>query len=944
MTAQFARAPYRGRPGPGTPLHEPHAALLIDFDNVTMGIRSDLTKELKNLLNSDIIKGKVAVQRAYADWRRYPQYIVPLAESSVDLIFAPAYGSAKKNATDIRLAIDAVELVFTRPEIGTIILLSGDSDFSSLVLKLKEYGKYVIGVGIRESASDLLVQNCDEYYSYSALTGLTRAGDEPPVVSEDPWELVEMALRQMIDNNDVMRSDRLKQVLLEMDPGFDEKTLGFQKFNKFLQDAANRGIISLRKQENGQYEVGPPSAEAMEAAADAARGDVREVRPRRGRRGRGRREDREPRTETRDEVGTGPRDEAGTGSRDEAGTGPRDEAGTGSDGQTAERAAQSDGLAAEPLEQPIVAMETVELTEAAPEPAAFETEAVAPAAAASAEPAARRSRSRGRQAAADTAAAQPAGVARRGAEQVEPGTARPDGGAEVPRRAEQAATAAGETPAAGDGGGLAAAYDLLRRATTDLVRRSGTAARDSDVKRRMLELQAGWDEAALGFSKFSRFLRQAHDEEVVSLRRGDGGNYDVVAGNADVPLADESQDSRGGRDRARGGPGRQARSTSERDAQWPSDSSASAARSDAEAPAPVAAEAARTHVAASPIAAVSTKEVVGATQATAPAADLSPDDTPTGTAATLPRPVQGAVGFRRGSRGRPAASGPPPLLAGQAAPVSRMAADQPTTPPQSPSQQEPARSQAAQPQAETPDAAKETTDKRAPARRKRPGSKTTAEAPAKAAEARTKAAEAPEKAAQPAAKQAEAPEKAAEAPEKAAQPAAKQAEAPAHAAAGGSRKPAKKAQEPGGFDPTALGLPRNAGDVATYIATTYSGIGPKSVEALIQRFGGSKVFDALENRPDQVREVMGSARGDRLLAAWAKDVRARRRASGASGGKVAAGGKVASGGKGVKSIPQAAVSPDAPAAREEQSGADKPRASRGRRGGRRQRRGQPTES
>lgn len=136
MTAQFARGPYPSRPiGPH---QEPHAALLIDFDNVTMGIRSDLTKELKSLLNSDIIKGKVAVQRAYADWRRYPQYIVPLAEASVDLIFAPAYGSSKKNATDIRLAIDALELVFTRSEIGTFILLSGDSDFSSLVLKLKE--------------------------------------------------------------------------------------------------------------------------------------------------------------------------------------------------------------------------------------------------------------------------------------------------------------------------------------------------------------------------------------------------------------------------------------------------------------------------------------------------------------------------------------------------------------------------------------------------------------------------------------------------------------------------------------------------------------------------------------------------------------------------------------------------------------------------------------
>ncbi|HSJ10589.1 MAG TPA: NYN domain-containing protein, partial [Longimicrobiales bacterium] len=299
MTAQFARGPHSGRSPFGPVVHEPHAALLIDFDNVTMGIRSDLTKELKNLLNSDIIKGKVAVQRAYADWRRYPQYIVPLAESSVDLIFAPAYGSAKKNATDIRLAIDAVELVFTRPEIGTIILLSGDSDFSSLVLKLKEYGKYVIGVGIRESASDLLVQNCHEYYSYSALTGLTRAGDEAPVVSEDPWELVEIAMRQMVENNDVMRSDRLKQVLLELDPSFDEKALGFQKFNKFLQEAATRGLLSLRKQENGQFEVGPPSDEPVEVTAEEEQ--RRETRSRRGRRGRGRRDER------RDEA---PRDEA----------------------------------------------------------------------------------------------------------------------------------------------------------------------------------------------------------------------------------------------------------------------------------------------------------------------------------------------------------------------------------------------------------------------------------------------------------------------------------------------------------------------------------------------------------------------------------------------------------------------------------------------------------
>ncbi len=222
-------------------VHAPNAALLIDFDNVTMGIRSDLGHELRNLLGSDIIKGKVAVQRAYADWRRYPQYIVPLAESSIDMIMAPAYGSSKKNATDIRLAIDAIELVFTRPEIGTFILLSGDSDFSSLVMKIKEYGKYVIGVGIRESSSDLLVQNCDEYYSYNALAGLVKAGDVEDGTKYDPWELVAEAISRMQRNGDVMRSDRLKQVMQEIDSSFDEKDLGFSKFSKFCLEASQKG-------------------------------------------------------------------------------------------------------------------------------------------------------------------------------------------------------------------------------------------------------------------------------------------------------------------------------------------------------------------------------------------------------------------------------------------------------------------------------------------------------------------------------------------------------------------------------------------------------------------------------------------------------------------------------------------------------------------------------
>src|SRR5213595_2608838 len=272
------------------PAHAPNAALMIDFDNVTMGIRSDLQSELRRLLQSDIIKGKVAVQRAYADWRRYPQYIVPLAESSIDMIWAPAYGSNKKNATDIRLAVDALELVFTRPEIGTFILLSGVSDFSSLVLKLKEYGKYVIGVGIRESSSDLLIQNCDEYYSYNELAGLTKESD---VTHErhDPWDLVIEAVKQMTAHNDVMRSDRLKQVMQEIDPAFNEKDVGFSRFSKFVIEAAHKGLINLTKLDNGQYEIalgpGVPGAAAQPAGV-AAPDRARERSEGRGR-GRGRR-------------------------------------------------------------------------------------------------------------------------------------------------------------------------------------------------------------------------------------------------------------------------------------------------------------------------------------------------------------------------------------------------------------------------------------------------------------------------------------------------------------------------------------------------------------------------------------------------------------------------------------------------------------------------------
>jgi uncharacterized LabA/DUF88 family protein len=277
-----------------------NAALLIDFDNVTLGVQSDLARELRTLIGSEALGVSVTIQRAYADWRRYPQYLVPLTEASIELVSAPAVGPNKKNATDIRLAIDAMELAFTRPEVDTFVLLSGDSDFSSLVIKLKEWGKYIIGVGMKESSSDTLQRVCHEYYGYSELAGLSRQTGEAPAPTgapRDPWQLVGEAVQQMVRNRDVMRADRLKQVMQQLDPAFDERKAGsgYSRFSKFVTDAAEKGLITVKKMENGQLEVGPAAegrapraAESRAAEPRAAEGEAREGRGRRRGRGRGR--------------------------------------------------------------------------------------------------------------------------------------------------------------------------------------------------------------------------------------------------------------------------------------------------------------------------------------------------------------------------------------------------------------------------------------------------------------------------------------------------------------------------------------------------------------------------------------------------------------------------------------------------------------------------------
>ena len=158
------------------------------------------------------------------------------------------------------------------------------------MLKLKEYGKYVIGVGMQKSSSDILVQNCDEYYSYTSIAGLQRTSDLERV-KRDPWNLVTDAITKMMQRGDVMRSDRLKQVMREFDPGFSEGDIGFSKFSKFLSAAQKRGLVDLTKSEAGQFEISLPgqsraasSGNGRRAPAPAARHPKETAAPQRKRR------------------------------------------------------------------------------------------------------------------------------------------------------------------------------------------------------------------------------------------------------------------------------------------------------------------------------------------------------------------------------------------------------------------------------------------------------------------------------------------------------------------------------------------------------------------------------------------------------------------------------------------------------------------------------------
>jgi uncharacterized protein (TIGR00288 family) len=267
-------------------------ALFCDFENIALGVRDasydkfDITKVLERLL----LKGSIVLKKAYCDWDRYKAFKAPMHEASFELIEIPHVRMSGKNSADIRMVVDALDLCYTKTHVDTFVIISGDSDFSPLVSKLRENDKTVIGVGVKNSTSDLLVTNCDEFIFYddlvrekkkatarrSAKAPATRkakdkpadtadaaANEAPPRKSED--ERREEVIDLIVSTTEALAQERgadkiwgsmVKQALKRRKPGFNESFYGFRSFNAMLETAAQAGHLSLERDEkSGGYLV-----------------------------------------------------------------------------------------------------------------------------------------------------------------------------------------------------------------------------------------------------------------------------------------------------------------------------------------------------------------------------------------------------------------------------------------------------------------------------------------------------------------------------------------------------------------------------------------------------------------------------------------------------------------------------------------------------------------
>ena len=258
-------------------------ALFCDFENIALGVRDaridkfDIAPVLEKLL----LKGSIVVKKAYCDWDRYKKYKGGMHEAAFELIEIPHVKMSGKNSADIRMVVDALDLCYTKEHIDTFVIISGDSDFSPLVSKLRENAKTVIGVGVKQSTSDLLISNCDEFIFYDDLVSGSDLGNantaaakktrktskkvrkKAPRKKQDP---AQDAIDLVVDTARALNAERdgdarlwgsmIKQALKRRRPGFNESSFGFSSFSDLLEEAARRDQLTLERDEkSGGYIV-----------------------------------------------------------------------------------------------------------------------------------------------------------------------------------------------------------------------------------------------------------------------------------------------------------------------------------------------------------------------------------------------------------------------------------------------------------------------------------------------------------------------------------------------------------------------------------------------------------------------------------------------------------------------------------------------------------------
>jgi uncharacterized protein (TIGR00288 family) len=250
-------------------------AVFIDFENLALGFqgrrdRFDIGRVLERLVE----KGKIVAKKAYADWSRFQPYTQPLHEAAIELVEIPRRGQSGKNSADIRLCVDAMDLAYSKEHINTFAVVSGDSDFSPLVSKLKELGKHVIGLGMQESTSDLLRDNCDEFIYYEDLgksTTLTPNLDKQlPETKRKAFELLlESLLALRRENKEVLWSSMVKDTMKRKKPSFNEAYFGYRTFSELLEDAQKEGLLELETDKRSRTYVVTRFGAEMNAPAPA---------------------------------------------------------------------------------------------------------------------------------------------------------------------------------------------------------------------------------------------------------------------------------------------------------------------------------------------------------------------------------------------------------------------------------------------------------------------------------------------------------------------------------------------------------------------------------------------------------------------------------------------------------------------------------------------------